>query len=596
MKTDNLLDACERNDIELAKTLIANGADVNMPGYEKNTPLQIALENKHFQIAELLILNGADVNIVGFSGKTPLHIVAERGYLEIAKLLVTHSVDINVKDSYKRTPLYNALENNHFQIAELLILNGADVNSSVYSKTPLILAIRKGQLQIFELLLSKNASLDIEYNSTLLHIAAEAGNLKIIQILISKGIDVNTKNENNETPLLIAVKSGHFHISELLISKGSDINILDNSGKNLLHLAAENGPLENVQLFISKGFEIDTKTKCIEEAEDIPTTFFLKCLSYIEKLLFGIPEKKLSIYNITPLHLAVEGGQLDIVKFLISKGANVNQKDDEGNTPLHYNKITRYWNLKLSDDWFTTEKLTEHIEDPIVKEEVIKLIEESTYYRERMLRDIRGAIELKLIKQTREQILNILLENGARIDVANNHLIYPDYFEIEKGDFREIGQIMRKAGPEKLIKCDYSSGSKKFNKTVNKYFQLYNDCLEYNISSKETDRTSKYTSGKYTYNFKSALKAINKLKSLRNPISNIMLHLLSEVEDIRVTLSWICDNPGDKGELSLKPIRERAKNILKKQGNPPIEPDAFLDMKAYKSRRNIFARMIYPLL
>ena len=42
------------------------------------------------------------------------------------------------------------------------------------------------------------------------------------------------------------------------------------------------------------------------------------------------------LLGITPLHLAAEKGNLDIVKYLVTKGANVNTKDDYFSwTPLH---------------------------------------------------------------------------------------------------------------------------------------------------------------------------------------------------------------------------------------------------------------------
>ena len=36
----------------------------------------------------------------------------------------------------------------------------------------------------------------------------------------------------------------------------------------------------------------------------------------------------------TPLHLAVNRRDLDLIKLLLGKGANVNAKDNRGNTPL----------------------------------------------------------------------------------------------------------------------------------------------------------------------------------------------------------------------------------------------------------------------
>lgn len=42
------------------------------------------------------------------------------------------------------------------------------------------------------------------------------------------------------------------------------------------------------------------------------------------------------IFKHTPLHIAAEWGPLEIVQFLLDKGANVNAKSTQGNTPLHY--------------------------------------------------------------------------------------------------------------------------------------------------------------------------------------------------------------------------------------------------------------------
>jgi ankyrin repeat protein len=41
----------------------------------------------------------------------------------------------------------------------------------------------------------------------------------------------------------------------------------------------------------------------------------------------------------TPLHSAAEEGHKDLVELLITKGANVNAKDEDGVTPLQYAKI-----------------------------------------------------------------------------------------------------------------------------------------------------------------------------------------------------------------------------------------------------------------
>ncbi len=38
----------------------------------------------------------------------------------------------------------------------------------------------------------------------------------------------------------------------------------------------------------------------------------------------------------TAMHIAVDKNRMDIVKYLISKGADVNARDKDGRTPLYY--------------------------------------------------------------------------------------------------------------------------------------------------------------------------------------------------------------------------------------------------------------------
>jgi len=56
-------------------------------------------------------------------------------------------------------------------------------------------------------------------------------------------------------------------------------------------------------------------------------TQFLKCIgfSYINCRLFVI-----SFYQMTLLHVAAEGGKLNIVEYLVGKWANVNTKNQFG--------------------------------------------------------------------------------------------------------------------------------------------------------------------------------------------------------------------------------------------------------------------------
>jgi ankyrin repeat protein len=83
-----LLSAIRSNDIETAKLLIENGADVNAKNnYNGWTPLIKAVWDGHIKIAKLLLEHGADVNAKNNAGETALAIATERGNKDIVKVI-----------------------------------------------------------------------------------------------------------------------------------------------------------------------------------------------------------------------------------------------------------------------------------------------------------------------------------------------------------------------------------------------------------------------------------------------------------------------------------------------------------------------------
>jgi len=60
-------------------------------------------------------------------------------------------------------------------------------------------------------------------------------------------------------------------------------------------------------------------------------------LGKVKSLIDGDPKliSSKGLMGLTPIHLASSGGNVEILEYLISKGANVNDKDEQGNTPLH---------------------------------------------------------------------------------------------------------------------------------------------------------------------------------------------------------------------------------------------------------------------
>ena len=107
---------------EIVDVLLEAGADVNLASREsmKVAPLASASAAGQYEIAKKLIAHGANVNSRASSDFTPLHESAARGQLEFATLLLENGADVNARTADGKTPLDYAREHNRTERVELL--------------------------------------------------------------------------------------------------------------------------------------------------------------------------------------------------------------------------------------------------------------------------------------------------------------------------------------------------------------------------------------------------------------------------------------------------------------------------------------------
>ncbi|CAH0552652.1 unnamed protein product [Brassicogethes aeneus] len=112
--------ACFDGHLDIVKYLVQHGADIEVANRHGHTCLMIACYKGHIKIAKYLLFLGASVNRKSVKGNTALHDCAESGSLEILKLLIEHGATMDV-DSYGMTPLLAAAVTGHNHIVEYLI-------------------------------------------------------------------------------------------------------------------------------------------------------------------------------------------------------------------------------------------------------------------------------------------------------------------------------------------------------------------------------------------------------------------------------------------------------------------------------------------
>ena len=139
-----------------------------------------------------------------------------------------------------------------------------------------------------------------------LHKAVYSGNYDEVHRLLEAGkYSVKDTMPYETTALHVCYNSTE--IAELLISYGADINATTDNGETLLHSVAG--------AFVTDSSTVDMVMWILKK--DI-------------KMLHSKTTR-----GSTPLHFAALSGNSEIVRLLILCGADVNARDNEGNTPLH---------------------------------------------------------------------------------------------------------------------------------------------------------------------------------------------------------------------------------------------------------------------
>lgn len=208
----------------LVKTLLENGADVNMEGYKGTTALMSASYLGREDIVRYLIEYDAAINKERKNdGTTALWLAAQNGHENLVKVLVEHGANINKLNDDDVSPLLIATQGGYVDIVMMLTELGADVNKSdSYGTTPLWEASRIGNTTIVQHFIDHGAEIDAERNDgiTPLWIAAQNGHEDVVRILAEHSADITkSRNTDGVTPLMIAVDKKKGSVVKYLLQR-----------------------------------------------------------------------------------------------------------------------------------------------------------------------------------------------------------------------------------------------------------------------------------------------------------------------------------------------------------------------------------------
>lgn len=378
-------------EIEKAKGLFTNQAEINMVDEDGNTALHAAARINDPDLTTFLIIKGADTELKNNSGDTPLHVAVKGDGYEAARSLTNMGADIFALDADGMSALETSIEKSevyydiminektaklkdagsgngivHFFVnrqnqkaVDYCINKKIPIdNKNSAGQTPLALALKDpkslSQAQIAaDLILAgaatvrcnaqyfedaveqRNMSLRMSDGQTPLHFAAIYGHTGISQYLLDNGADTKAQDISGATPLHEAVRYGNVETARQLIEKGANVNGQDSLGKTpLLLLIPEARQSEIYSLLLENGANVNQKDMYGD------TILHICSMSKVAPEVLGMftgAGADINIRNkkgLTPIATSIEHGRSEQVNFFASNGADIHAEDAKKNTPL----------------------------------------------------------------------------------------------------------------------------------------------------------------------------------------------------------------------------------------------------------------------
>lgn len=180
--------------------------------------------------------------------------------------------------------------------------------------------------------------------------AAAAGNVRRVDALLDKGIDVNVTYLRDESPwsgktaLMVAAEHGQSEVIQALVRRKANVNLKHYADLTALMLAAGGGYPEAVRLLLVAGADPNAVGFYVHYGNFTPLMFAIRSksenrLKVIDALLAGGAELNSKRAIRTPLMVAIENNDPDIIEALVKRGADVNGRGGSDITPLMFAAI-----------------------------------------------------------------------------------------------------------------------------------------------------------------------------------------------------------------------------------------------------------------
>lgn len=360
---------------QVVHLLLDAGADPSIVTSYGESPLGTALRFSDFETLRILLDAGANLAILGWN---PLMRVIAFGTLNEVQAELQSGANPNEARRHGMTPWLLCVLVGDVAKAEKLLEYGANIDSS-----DLFMAVGKDNPAMVGWLLGYGLDVNVRdsYQGSVLSEATTWGAAACVKLLIDAGADVHAEDHVHSQPISNASTP---EVARLLVDAGADINFISGEGYSRLKYAAEGGSVEMIRTLLDMGAETDAEAKR---------------------------------HTTTPLYVAVQQDDMEIVRLLLEAGANPNAQNVDRWFPLSNAESMEMVKLLLdygADIHLTDETgrdALQHQKDPFVAEYLIDAgarVNPASAYGSAPLREAANDGNLEMMR--------LLLQRGADVD------------------------------------------------------------------------------------------------------------------------------------------------------------------------------------
>jgi ankyrin repeat protein len=364
LNAQNIETASRRGNIEEMKTCLSKGADPNYK-WDKETILSHSFNDKTLEMPKLLI-NTKGIKINEWNLRPAPEVTWKFTALmravefpEMVKLLLDKGALIDLQD-------------------EWLYWDGKPSNHG--GNTALMLSV-KDYTETTKILLDRGAKLNLQNRNGHTALMLSVSNTETAKLLIDKGADIDIQSIHGETALMLAAAK-YTDVVKLLLDKGANIVLRQSTYKvspNAMDCAARHGNIEAAKLILAKAISLGVKDEILYSA----------------------------------LHWAVISDQLEMAKYLLDQGANIEGNDDLGGyTPLMNTSL-----LEMVD---------------LLVKRGANVNAQNKFNYTPLHKAVFNFVEDKRKEKDSEKILNLLISKGAKFDAQDGNGNTPLMTAIQK--------------------------------------------------------------------------------------------------------------------------------------------------------------------